>query len=503
MMRIVAAVIFSLYLVLVESGSPVARETKVGSKAFTESVILGEIVTQLIAGSGVKAIHRSQLGGTRILWEALKAGEIDVYPEYTGTLTNEILARHRFETDKQQKEFLIGLGLQLGPRIGFNNTYALAVTESTSLGLGLYSISDLTAHPDLSFGFSNEFMDRQDGWPGLKAAYLLSQKDIFGLDHDLAYRGLVAEGIDVTDVYSTDAEIKYYNLTVLEDDKQYFPTYNAILIYRTEWADKYPELVKMLRALDGGINESEMATMNAAVKIEKQTEEEVARTFLLEEHGRESNRSSRGMSVRVLANTLDHLALVGISLLAAILIAIPLGIVAAQNPRLGHLVLTVVGIVQTIPSLAMFVFMIPLVGIGGPPAILALFLYSLLPIVRNTHAGLKNITSDILEAADVMGLSVRARLQLVELPIAMPTILAGIKTSAVINVGTATLGALVGAGGYGQPILTGIRLDDLSLILSGAIPAAALALAVQGCFELWERYMTYRGSVRGRQDVGF
>ena len=131
MMRIVAAVIFSLYLVLVESGSPGARETKVGSKAFTESVILGEIVTQLIAGSGVKAIHRSQLGGTRILWEALKAGEIDVYPEYTGTLTNEILARHRFETDKQQKEFLIGLGLQLGPSIGFNNTYALAVTEST------------------------------------------------------------------------------------------------------------------------------------------------------------------------------------------------------------------------------------------------------------------------------------------------------------------------------------------------------------------------------------
>ena len=493
MIRIVAAVIFVLYLVLVESASPVARETKVGSKAFTESVILGEIVTQLIASSEVKTIHRSQLGGTRILWEALKAGEIDVYPEYTGTLTNEILARYRFETDKQQQEFLIGLGLQLGPRIGFNNTYALAVTEPTSLGLGLHSISDLAAHPDLSFGFSSEFMDRQDGWPGLKAAYLLSQQDIFGLDHDLAYRGLVAEDIDVMDVYSTDAEIEYYNLTVLEDDKEYFPSYNAILIYRTEWADKHPELARMLYALDGSINESEMAAMNAAVKIQKRTEEEVAKKFLLEKHGRESNWSSRGMSVRVLANTLDHLALVGISLLAAILIAIPLGVVASQNPRLGHLVLTVVGIVQTIPSLAMFVFMIPLVGIGGPPAILALFLYSLLPIVRNTHAGLNNITSDILEAADVMGLSVRARLQMVELPIAMPTILAGIKTSAVINVGTATLGALVGAGGYGQPILTGIRLDDLSLILSGAIPAAALALGVQGCFELWERYMTPRG----------
>ena len=493
MMRILATIILSLYLVLVESVSLVARETTVGSKAFTESVILGEIVAQVIAGSGVKVIHRSQLGGTRILWEALKAGEIDVYPEYTGTLTNEILARHGLETDREQGEFLAGLGLQLGPRIGFNNTYALAVIESTSLGLGVRSISDLAAYPELSFGFSNEFMDRQDGWPGLKASYSLSQKDIFGLDHDLAYRGLVAGDIDVTDVYSTDAEIEYYNLTVLEDDKEYFPTYNAILIYRTKWANKYPELAKMLQALDGKINEPEMAAMNAAVKIEKRTEEDVAANFLFEKYGREVHRSSRGISLRILSNTLDHLALVGISLLAAILIAIPLGIVAAQNPRLGHLVLTVVGIVQTVPSLAMFVFMIPLVGIGGPPAILALFLYSLLPIVRNTHAGLNNITSDIIEAADVMGLSVRARLQMIELPIAMPTILAGIKTSAVINVGTATLGALVGAGGYGQPILTGIRLDDLGLILSGAIPAAALALMVQGCFELWERYMTPRG----------
>ena len=236
-----------------------------------------------------------------------------------------------------------------------------------------------------------------------------------------------------------------------------------------------------------------MAAMNAEVKIAKRPEADVAADFLLEKFNKRTSRSSDGLASNIWANTLDHLILVGISLLAAIVIAIPLGIACAWYPGLGHLILIAVGVVQTIPSLAMFVFMIPLVGIGGPPAILALFLYSLLPIVRNTHAGLKNIPAEILEAANAMGLSAGARLRMVELPMAARTILAGIKSAAVINVGTATLGALIGAGGYGQPILTGIRLDDIGLILSGAVPAAVLALLVQGCFELCERYMTPKG----------
>jgi osmoprotectant transport system permease protein len=470
-----------------------ALETKVGSKAFTESVVLGEIISQIVQQSGAQVIHHRQLGGTRILWEALRAGEIDVYPEYTGTLTNEILAGQTLKTKGEPAEYLESLGLRIGGVIGFNNTYAVAMAEGTAARLGIRTISDLASHPDLSFGFSNEFMDRQDGWPGLQTTYLLSQQSVFGLDHDLAYRGLVAEDIDATDVYSTDAEIEYYGLTVLEDDKYYFPTYNAVLIYRIDWATDHPRLEEALQTLVGTISESDMAAMNAEVKIAKRTEADVAAHFLLEKFGKEINRSSHGMFSAMWVNTLDHLMLVSISLLAAIVIAIPLGIAAAWYAGLGHLILMAVGIVQTIPSLAMFVFMIPLVGIGGPPAILALFLYSLLPIVRNTHAGLKNIPSEILEAADVMGLSAGARLRIVELPMAARTILAGIKTSSVINVGTATLGALIGAGGYGQPILTGIRLDDVGLILSGAVPAAALALLVQGCFELGERYMTPRG----------
>jgi osmoprotectant transport system permease protein len=156
-------------------------------------------------------------------------------------------------------------------------------------------------------------------------------------------------------------------------------------------------------------------------------------------------------------------------------------------------ILAIVGIVQTIPSLALLVFLIPFLGIGGLPAMVALFLYSLLPIVRNTYAGLHDIPIQIRESAEALGLRAAARLRLVELPMAARAILAGIKTSAVINVGTATLGALIGAGGYGQPILTGIRLDDLGLILEGAVPAAVLALLVQGLFELAERWLVPRG----------
>ncbi|HKH21388.1 MAG TPA: ABC transporter permease, partial [Gammaproteobacteria bacterium] len=173
--------------------------------------------------------------------------------------------------------------------------------------------------------------------------------------------------------------------------------------------------------------------------------------------------------------------------------AIPLGIAAAHWQRLGQVILAVAGLIQTIPALALLVFMIPWLGIGGPPAIVALFLYSLLPIVRNTYTGLREISPEIRESAEALGLRALSRLKLVDLPIAMPTILAGIKTSAVINIGTATLGALIGAGGYGQPILTGIRLDDMELILQGAVPAAALALVVQGSFELAERYLVPKG----------
>ena len=495
MPRLVPILLMSLTLACL-SGAAARADTKqvvIGSKKFTESVILGEIAKRLVESEGLAARHRRELGGTRILWEALLRGDIDLYPEYTGTITHELLPNEAGTDRASLMAALAEQGIAMTPPLGFNNTYALAVRADTAERLNLSTISDLVAHPELRFGVSNEFLNRGDGWPGLKAAYGLAPSSVQGLDHDLAYRGLDSGALDVTDVYTTDAEIAHYKLVVLKDDRHYFPDYSALFLYRRDLEMRAPKAVAALNSLAGTIDEAAMQHMNEAAKIDGESEVSVAASFVAEKFGVDSTVRQTGFWHRLWRTTLAHLTLVGISLGAAIVIAIPLGIWAHLQPRVGQIVLAVVGLLQTVPSLALFVFMIPFLGIGAPPAIMALFLYSLLPIVRTTHAGLQAISGGIRESAMALGLPLRARLRLVELPIAVPPILAGIKTSAVINVGTATLGALIGAGGYGQPILTGIRLDNMALILEGAIPAALLALAIQGLFELVEKLAVPRG----------
>jgi osmoprotectant transport system permease protein len=473
------------------SGQP--ETITLGSKSFTESVILGEMLRLLVQHSGLDAIHKRQLGGTRVLWNALLSGEIDAYPEYTGTLLQEILVKQHLQNEQQLRQALTQRGLRMTASLGFNNTYAIGVKETLARHLNLNSISDLKKHPELVLGFGNEFMDRADGWPGLQRRYQLPQRNVRGLDHDLAYRGIASGTLDVTDLYATDAEIAYYKLRILKDDLHYFPVYNAVILYRADLEQRAPKVVALFKQLAGQINATRMSEMNARVKLYGESESAVAAGFLKQRLNLDVGYQIKTVWQRFWQHTVEHLVLVGISLTAAIILAIPLGILAARRQRLGHLVLGVAGIIQTIPSLALFVFMIPLLGIGGPPAVVALFLYSLLPIIRNTYAGLKDIPPAIVESARALGLPPGARLRIVELPLATRAILAGIKTSSVINVGTATLSALIGAGGYGQPILTGIRLDDIGLILQGAVPAAALALLVQGLFELIERRLLPRG----------
>jgi osmoprotectant transport system permease protein len=477
---------------------------RIGSKKFTESVILAEIAAMELQSAGAHVEHRAELGGTRILWNALRAGEIDAYPEYTGTITQELLhgdlATAAGASLGELRRRLAADGIRMTEPLGFDDTYALGMKEARAAALRITSISDLRRHPELRLGFTSEFMDRRDGWPGLQHRYRLPQSDVRGLDHDLAYRGLDAGAIDLTDLYSTDAEIEAYGLRVLADDEHYFPSYEAVILYRTEFARRSPAAAAALDALADTIDQRDMIAMNAAVKIGGRREREVAADFARSHLHIDADVAAASVTAAIFNRTVEHVWLVGLSLAAAILVALPLGIVAAKHDRLGQAVLAVVGITQTIPSLALLVFMIPLLGIGAPPALAALFLYSLLPIVRNTHAGLRDIPASILESADAMGLEPNARLRLVELPLATRSILAGIKTSAVINVGTATLGALIGAGGYGQPILTGIRLDDTGLILQGAVPAALLALAVQGIFDLAERRLVPAGIRPNRSD---
>ncbi len=485
-----------LLLLLILIGTVEAQsaiQIKVGSKVFTESVILGEMVAQIARAKGASVEYLRQLGGTRVLWDALLSGEIDIYPEYMGTITHEILTDKDIRDEETLKKVLAEKGILMSYPLGFNDTYAIGMKEDLANKLGITKISDLRSHPELKFGFSNEFIDRADGWPGLRKTYNLPQKNVRGLDHDLAYRGLEGGSIHVIDLYSTDAEIRYYKLRVLKDDLNYFPKYNAVLLYRADLKKRASDVLVAILELEGAISESNMIEMNAQVKLNRIPEDVVASGFL-RKHLLINTESGRETFIyRLTRRTLEHLFLVAVSLIAAILLSIPLGILAHRNEKIGQAILGIVGIIQTIPSLALLVFMIPFLGIGSIPAIFALFLYSLLPIVRNTYSGLRDIPPQIRESAEALGLPSGARLRLVELPIASRSILSGIKTSAVINVGTATLGALIGAGGYGQPILTGIRLDNVGLILEGAIPAAILALLVQGLFDLLERVLVPKG----------
>jgi osmoprotectant transport system permease protein len=482
-----------LLAVLTVTPAPLA----VGSKVFTESVLLGELATQALVDQGIAAEHRKELGGTRVLWEALVRGDIDVYPEYTGTLSEEIFSGK--VPVQELGAALAARGVVLGPALGFDDTYALGVRREVARRLALRRISDLRANPTLRLGFSNEFLHRGDGWPALQRTYGLPQQDVRGLDHELAYRGLRSGSLDVVDLYSTDPEIEAEDLVVLEDDLHHFPEYRAVLLLRADLEQRHPGAATALQRLAGRIDVQTMRTLNARARIERIAEPVVASTFLRENLGLEQEAgkpragAEPGLGRRLLDRLGEHLTLVGVALALSILVALPLGILAARRPRLGQGILAAVGVLQTIPSLALLVLMIPLLGIGSLPAIAALFLYGLLPIVRNTHAGLTGIAPDLRESADALGLPGWARLWRVELPLASPSIVAGVKTSAVIAVGTATLGALVGAGGFGQPILTGIRLADTRLLLEGALPAAALALVVQAVLDGVERLVVPRG----------
>ncbi|MCG8405029.1 MAG: ABC transporter permease subunit [Phycisphaerales bacterium] len=475
------------------SKQPDAAVLTIGSKKFTESAILGEMLKHIARHEGYASKHTRDLG-TRVLFNALKIGGVDAYVDYTGTLSQVLLSGKQLVGIDELRVALRDEGILMSRPLGFRNNYVLGIREDLAKQRKIRTISDLKKHPDLVLAFSNEFMDREDGWPSLRDRYQLPHENVKGMDHDLAYRGMERRAIHVTDLYSTDAEIRYYNLRALKDDLHHFPDYEAVILYRADLKTRAPNFVKKILRLENRIAEEAMIKMNARAKLSRVRDTVVSADFLDNVLGIKVEVGKEDWLANLRSNTYEHLRLVAISLFAAIVIAIPLGIVAAGAPGPGQTILGVVGIIQTIPALALLVFMIPIFrDIGSVPAIAALFLYSLLPIVRNTYTGLHDISPALKESAAALGLSRFARLRLIELPMASRTILAGIKTSAVINIGTATLGALIGAGGYGQPILTGIRLNDVSLILQGAIPAAALALLVQAIFEIAERIFVSKG----------
>ena len=483
------------------------RPVVVASKPFGESFVLAEMFAQLLESRGVSVDRRPGLGATEIAFGALRTNAIDVYPEYTGTgllaiLHEKPVASRAAAFDRVSREFPARFGTRWLAPLGFENTYAIAVRRGTADSLHLVTLTDLAREGTrMTAGLTPDFIGRADGLPGLKTAYGLRFRDVRALNAAVKYQALAAGQVDVIDGYSTDGLIERYNLVVLVDDRHFFPPYEAAALISPRLGRESPRAVAALSELSGRLSETEMRRLNKRLEVDGVPVATVARDALSSlgllaattatvapATGRgglvDYFKAQRGTIGRL---TLRHLALVGASLLVAILLALPLGLLLERVARPAEGIIRTVGVLQTLPGIALLAFMIPLLGIGVVPAIVALVLYSLYPIVRNTYTGVREADAAAVSAAHALGMTDAQILRDVRLPLAAPIIMAGIRTAAVINVGTATLAAFIGAGGLGEPIVAGLALSDTRMILSGAIPAALLAIAVDALLSLVER----------------
>jgi osmoprotectant transport system permease protein len=490
-MRIVAFIPLLLFSLGVEA----QKTIRVGAKHFNEGYILSEMIAQLLEDGGFKVERKFNLGGSTVSFEALRNNAIDVYPEYTGTIAKEILKEDALLTpDLINAKVGTLFNLEISPSFGFSNTYALLLDKKLSTRGNIKKISDLVQHPELRIGLSYEFIERQDGWNMLAVFYSLPHP-VTALEHGLAYQAINEKKIDVTDAYSTDGEIKKYDLVLLQDDRNFFPAYHAVSFYSKTLPAKAKELLHKLTDI---LVEEEMQQLNGQALFEKKSHYEIAHTFLEQKGLIKRNAADVESPLsKILTKTWQHLTLTFLALLASLLVALPLGILIFRNQQLSKVILYGTGILQTIPSIALLALMIPLFGIGIVPAVIALFIYALLPILRNTVIGLTTVDPILKRVASSIGLSTWNSLKLVEIPLAVPMILAGIRTAAVINVGTATLAAFIGAGGLGEFIVTGLALNNTTMILMGAVPAAILAVITELSFEVIEMFVVPRQLRKG------
>ena len=470
--------------------SATERSITIGSKNFGENFLLAEILALMLESEGLSVDRAFGLGGTLICYEALRNEEIDLYFEYTGTLSRAVLNLEEVVSEESLAEQLLTEGLFMMPRLGFNNTYAIAVRRETANLLKGKTIGALGGQEDLKVVFSHEFLERPDGWNGLSRRYGLSFS-VSGIEHGLAYRALADGVIDVTDAYSTDGELERYDLVLLNDSLSFFPTYFAVPLVRASWASdkENASILRVIEKLSGEIDDATMRSLNAQVVSEGITYQRVARAFLLQKGfvadgviEAEKESVLRDMLSDLGRNLIRHLELTGLALFFGTFFGLAISLFAYDKAGISKIVLSLCGLLQTIPSLALLAIMIPIFGIGFLPAVIALFLYSLLPIVRNTLTALTTIDPVLISVSDALGMTKWQQLRLVKLPLSAPAIFAGIRTAAVISIGTATLAAFIGAGGLGDPIVVGLSLSNVNLILQGAIPAALLALLTEYCF---------------------
>ncbi len=478
----------------------------VASKPFAESYVLAEMFAQLLSARGRRVELRLGLGGTDIAYEALRRGAIDVYPEYTGTGLVVVLGlppAHDPTTVFATVARVAAArdGVRWLPPLGFENTYAIAVRRPTADSLHLATLSDLARVSDsLRAGLTADFIGRPDGLPGLTSAYGIHFHSVRALLPAIKYQAIASGAVDVIDGYSTDGLIARYDLVVLHDDRRFYPPYQAAAVISERLQRDDPGAALVLTELSGRIDDAFMRTLNERVEVAGIDAAAVAHDALValgligSDHRGAAPPGSlppagarlpllaylRAQRSVITASTVRHVLLVAVSLAAALLVALPLGVALTIIPRQAEGVIRAVGVLETIPGLALVAFMIPILGIGIVPALVALFLYSLYPIVRNTYTGVRDADPSTIDAAQALGMTPRQLLTDVRLPLATPVIMAGVRTAAVLDVGTATLAAFIGAGGLGDPIITGLALSDTRMILMGAVPAALLALCVDG-----------------------
>jgi osmoprotectant transport system permease protein len=491
------------------------RSVVVASKPFGESYLLCEMFAQLLESRGLSVERRPGLGATEIAFGALRTGAIDAYPEYTGTgliailhdsLPDSVMADPRAVFGHVAKRFAEQFQVRWLPSLGFQNTYAIAVTRATAGKYHLRTLSDLAREsPHLTAGFTADFIGRSDGLVGLSRVYGLRPRAVRPLAPAVKYQALASGAVDVIDGYSTDGLLARYDLVTLVDDRHFFPPYEAAALVTERLQSQMPAAVATLTLLSGRLDENTMRRLNRRVEVDREDVRVVAADELKAlglVGGAQSARAAAGPQRSGFAGlarylwdrrvslawlTLRHLLLVGLALLAAVIVAVPLGLFLERTRHLAEPTIGALGVLQTIPSIALLAFMIPLLGVGVIPALVALWLYALYPIARGTYTGVRDADPDAVAAAEALGTTPVQRLLWVRLPLAAPVIMAGVRTAAVITVGAATLAAFIGAGGLGEPIVAGLALADTRMILSGALPAAALALAVDGVLALVER----------------
>ena len=539
-----------------------ARPIVVASKPFAESYVLAEVFAQLLEASGHAVDRRLGLGTTEVALQALARNEIDVYPEYTGTGLAAVLAESSSGGSaavfrRVSDAFLARWGARWLPPLGFANNYAVAMRRGAADSLAVRTLSGLARiAPRLSAGFSPDFAGRADGLLGLTEAYDgMEFRDVRNLLQAVKYQALAEGEVDVIDAYSTDGAVARYDLAVMTDDQGFFPPYDAAPLASRRFYEERPEATLLLSRLAGRIDEPVMRRANERVELAGATPAQAARELLVEiglgatggpdatpdgdlagnagpdatpdgdgagnadpaartgadpETSRPTvprrSRSVGALPAHMWSHRAElgrqaarHLLLVLVSLGAAALVALPAGVALERRRSFAESAIRAAGLLQTIPGIALLAFMIPLFGIGATPAAAALFLYSLLPILRNTYTGIVEAAPAAVEAGRALGMTEGQLLLRIRLPLAAPVVMAGVRTAAVINVGTATLAAFVGGGGLGDPIVAGLALADPVMILSGAVPAAAMALTVDWGLARAEARVAPRGvRERGR-----